>query len=87
MPIKNENVQIIFGTGDIAVQIACSKDKTSGVVQFIEIEPKPIGEEFLTENKFMSVGEAPVTFVFNEIKSLDAVIYQLKKLRGIMSDE
>ena len=34
----------------------------------------------------MDVGEAPVTFIFNKIESLDAVIYQLQKLREIMSD-
>lgn len=35
----------------------------------------------------MNVGEAPVTLVFNEIESLEAVIYQLQKLKGIMSNE
>ncbi|MEK5187064.1 MULTISPECIES: hypothetical protein [Solibacillus] len=87
MPIKNENIQIIFGTGDIGVQIAWSNVKKSGVVEFIEIEPRPIGKEFTTKQKTMNVGEAPVTLVFNEIESLEAVIYQLQKLKGIMSNE
>lgn len=51
MPIKNENIQIIFGTGDIGVQIAWSNVKKSGVVEFIEIEPRPIGKEFTTNKK------------------------------------
>lgn len=85
MAIINKNVQIIFGTGDIAARIGCMSEKTSGVVQFIEIEPKPIGEELISEEKTMDIAEAPVTFIFNKIESIDAVIYQLQKLKGIMS--
>lgn len=35
----------------------------------------------------MKIGETPVTLVFNKIESLDAVIYQLQRLRGIMGEE
>ena len=35
----------------------------------------------------MEIGEAPVTLIFNKIESLDAVIYQLQKLREIMGEE
>lgn len=35
----------------------------------------------------MEIGEAPVTLIFNKIESLDAVIYQLQKLRDIMGEE
>lgn len=87
MPIINKNVQVIFGTGDIATRIGCKSDKTSGVVQFVEMEPKPIGEEFISEEKTMDIDEAPVTLIFNKIESLDAVIYQLQKLKGIMSEK
>lgn len=87
MPIINKNVQVIFGTGDISAQVGCLSDRSSGVVQFTEIEPKPIGEEFTTEIKKMEIDEAPVTFIFNKIESLDAVIYQLKRLRDIMGEE
>lgn len=87
MPIKNGNIQLTFGVGDIAARIGCNSDKTSGVVQFIEIEPRPIGEELISEEKTMDINEAPVTFIFNKIESLDAVIYQLQKLKGIMSEK
>lgn len=86
MPIINKNVQVIFGTGDIAARIGCKNDKTSGVVQFVEIEPTTIGEELMFEGKTMDIDEAPVTLIFNKIESLDAVIYQLQKLKGIMSE-
>lgn len=87
MPIINKNVQVIFGTGDISAQIGCQSDRGSGVVQFTEIEPRRIGEEFTTSKNTMEIDEAPVTLIFNKIESLDAVIYQLQKLRDIMGEE
>ena len=93
MPIINKNVQVIFGTGDIAAGVGCKSDKSSGVVQFIEIVPRRIGEKFTTDKKEkememeMEIEEAPVTLIFNKIESLDAVIYQLQKLREIMGEE
>lgn len=64
MPIINKNVQVIFGTGDISAQIGYNDDKSSGVVQFNEIKPRKIGEEFTTAGKSLSLGEAPVTLIF-----------------------
>lgn len=87
MPIINKNVQVVFGTGDIAVWIGCLKDRSSGVVRFVEIEPRPIGKQFVSDKKGVEIDEAPVTFIFNKIESLDAVIFQLQKLRDIMSGE
>lgn len=87
MPIVNKNVQVIFGTGDISAQIGCRSDKSSGVVQFNEIEPRQIGEKFTTDKKNMEIDGAPVTLIFNKIESLDAVIYQLQKLREVMGEE
>lgn len=87
MAIINKNVKVVFGTGDISVWIGCLEDRSSGVAQFIEIEPRRIGEKFSTDKKEMGIDEAPVTFIFNKIESLDAVIYQLQKLRDIMSEE
>lgn len=87
MPIMNRNVQVIFGTGDVSVRIGCHSDKSSGVVQFNEIEPRGIGEELTHVNETMGIDEAPVSLIFNKIESLDAVIYQLQKLRDIMSEE
>lgn len=87
MPIINKNVQVIFGTGDISAMVGCQSDRSSGIVQFIEMEPRPIGEKFLPDKNEMKIDDAPVTFVFNKVESLDAVIYQLQKLRDIMSGE
>lgn len=87
MPIINKNIQVVFGTGDISALIGCLNDRSSGVVQFTEIEPRPIGEKFKTDLKGMGINDAPVTFIFNKIESLDAVIYQLQKLRDIMGEE
>ncbi len=87
MPITNKNVQVIFGTGDIGAHVGCLSDRSSGVVQFTEIEPRPIGEKFTSDKKKLEIDRAPVTLIFNKIESLDAVIYQLKKLRDIMGEE
>lgn len=84
MPIINQNVQVTFGTGDISARIAYSKDLSSGVMEFIQTEPRTIGSESPIGKKKMSVGSAPVTLVFNKVESLDAVIYQLQKLKDIM---
>ncbi|MFF5993484.1 hypothetical protein AAGS61_01865 [Lysinibacillus sp. KU-BSD001] len=88
MPIINNNeVQVIFGTGDISVGIGCKSDKSSSIVQFTEIEPRPIGEEFAFDKNKMEIDDAPVTFIFNKIESLDAVIYQLQRLRDLMANK
>lgn len=87
MPIVNKNVQVIFGTGDISAEVGCKSDRSSGIVQFAEIEPRPIGERFTSNKNGLKIDEAPVTFIFNKVESLDAVIFQLQKLRDIMSGE
>lgn len=87
MPIINKSVQVIFGTGDISAQIGCCSDRSSGVVRFTEIEPRQIGEKFTIDKKTTTIDEAPVTLIFNKVESLDAVIYQLQKLRDIMGEE
>lgn len=78
---------MIFGAGNVSAEIGCQSDRSSGAVQFIEIGLRRVGEEFTTDKKKMEIGEAPVTLVFNKIERLDAVIYQLQKLRDIMGEE
>ncbi|MFJ7951512.1 hypothetical protein ACIQZG_08290 [Lysinibacillus sp. NPDC096418] len=86
MPILNEiNTQVVFGTGDIAVQTGCRGQKSLGVMQFTEVEPLPIGQHLeIGTNEKIRIGNAPITLVFNKIESLDVVINQLLKLRGKM---
>lgn len=88
MPVKNKNVQIEFGSGDISVRIGCMSDGSFGAVQFVEIDPLPIGEHVKADEKSkIGIDDAPVTFIFNKIESLDVVIYQLQKLRDKMDDK
>lgn len=87
MPVLNKNIQVVFGTGDILARIGCKSDRASGVVQFIENVPLPIGKIVEPNNDMMDLDEAPVTFIFNKIESLEAVIYQLQKLKDIMGGE
>jgi formylmethanofuran:tetrahydromethanopterin formyltransferase len=87
MPIINKNVQVVFGTGDVSVHMGVKSDGRSGAIQFFETEPRQIGKEYMTDKKNMDIGVAPVTLIFNKIESLDAVIYQLQKLRGVMKRE
>lgn len=87
MPIINKNIQVIFGTGDIGARISCFSDGTPGIAQFIEIEPKQIGEKINKGKNTMDINEAPVTLIFNKVESLDVVIYQLQRLKEIMVED
>lgn len=69
MPIINKNIQVVFGTGDISALIGGLNGRSSGVVQFTEIELRPIGEKFQTDIKKMGINDALVTFNFNSMKS------------------
>lgn len=86
MPIVNNNIKVVFGTGDVLVRIGCQEDGRSAVAQFIENVERPIGEIVETGETTMSTKDAPVSFIFNKIESLDAVIFQLQKLRDIMGN-
>lgn len=86
MPIIiNDNTQLIFGVGDISIQIGYDKFKSPGIVQFVEVDPLPINTtiEINTDEK-VKMDDAPVTFIFNQVESLDVVINQLQKLRVVM---
>ena len=86
MPIlKTSSVQILFGDGDVGVRIVGNKKLKTGAIQFTKIDPVPIGTE-LEKGEKLSLYDAPVTFGFNKVESLDVVINQLLKLRNIMSD-
>lgn len=88
MPIKTEgNIQVVFGTGDIQVKIGGKKGCIPGVVQFIENEELPIGAHVYTDETVMKITDAPISLVFHRTESLDAVIYQLEKLRNIMNEK
>ncbi|WP_332647034.1 hypothetical protein [Lysinibacillus sp. 54212] len=87
VPIINKSVQVVFGTGDISAQVGCLSDRSSGAIQFTEIEPRPIGEEFFGDKNKMEIDDAPVTFIFNKVESIDAVIKQLQRLKDLMSAE
>ncbi|MER2172040.1 MAG: hypothetical protein ABS938_15575 [Psychrobacillus psychrodurans] len=87
MPVKNKNIQVIFGTGDIGVGISCFRNGTPGIAQFTEIEPKKIGEEINEEKKTEGSNEALVTLIFNKVESLDVVIYQLQRLKEKMVED
>lgn len=83
--ITNNNTQLIFGVGDISIQIGYKKLKSPGIVQFVEVDPFPIGTPIkLGTNEKVKMDEAPVTLIFNQIESLEVVINQLLKLHEVM---
>ncbi|MFJ7407547.1 MULTISPECIES: hypothetical protein [unclassified Lysinibacillus] len=86
MPIiTNNNTQLIFGVGDISIQTGYKRFKTPGIVQFLEVDSLPIGTKLeIGTNEKVKMDEAPVTFIFNQVESLDVVINQLLKLREVM---
>lgn len=86
MPIiNNKNTQLLFGVGDIIIQSGYDRDKTPGIIQFVEVNPSPIGTALkVGANEKVKIDGAPVTFIFNQIESLDVVISQFKKLREVM---
>ncbi|WP_342442917.1 hypothetical protein MHB65_07165 [Lysinibacillus sp. FSL K6-0075] len=86
MPIiTNNNTQLLFGVGDISIQIGYKRFKSPGIVQFLEVDPLPVGTSLkIGTNEKVKIDEAPVTFIFNQVESLDVVINQLLKLREVM---
>jgi len=86
MPIiTNDNTQLIFGVGDISIQIGYDRFKSPGIVQFVEVDPLPINTTAeIGTNEKVKMDDAPVTLIFNQVESLDVVINQLLKLRVIM---
>lgn len=86
MPIiNNKNTQLIFGLGDILIQTGYEKYKTPGIIQFGEVDPLPVGTALkVGTNEKVKIDDAPVTFIFNQVESLDVVISQFKKLREVM---
>ena len=83
--IEENNVQVVLGTGDIAIKTGCKGNYHPGVMQFVEEGPSLIGlRKHIGNNEKMEVHEAPVTLVFNKIESLDVMINQLLKLREVM---
>lgn len=86
MPIVNgNNLQVVFGAGDIAIKTGCKGKMNPSVMQFVEIEPSRIGQRMdIGTNENLKVDEDPIALVFNKIESLNVVINQLLKLRGIM---
>ncbi|MER2058813.1 MAG: hypothetical protein ABTA16_08320 [Niallia sp.] len=86
MPIMDvNNLQVVLGTGDIAIKTGCKGNYHPGVIQFEEVEPSLIGQrKHIGNNEKIKADEAPVTLVFNKIESLDVVINQLLKLREVM---
>lgn len=86
MPIiTNNNTQLIFGVGDISIQTGYKRFKTPGIVQFIEVDSLPIGTNLeIGTNEKVKMDDAPVTFIFNQVESLDVMINQLLKLRVVM---
>ena len=87
MPIlRTSSVQILFGDGDVGIRIVGNKKLKTGAVQFTKIDPVTIGTELEKDEK-LSLYDAPVTFGFNKVESLDVVINQLIKLRNIITGE
>ncbi|MFT9819112.1 hypothetical protein [Lysinibacillus sp. NPDC056185] len=74
---KYHNTQLLFGVGDISIQIGYKRFISPGAIQFVEVEPLSGGTSAEIEtNEKMKIDEAPVTFIFNQIESLYKVISQ-----------
>lgn len=86
MPILNENnLQVVFGSGDIEIKTGCRGEVYPGVMQFVKVDSSLIGQRMnIGTNEKMKIDEAPVSLVFNKIESLDVVINQLLNLRRTM---
>ncbi|MGE7676097.1 hypothetical protein ACQKMV_21390 [Lysinibacillus sp. NPDC094403] len=80
MPIKNiNNTQLLFGVGDISVQIGYKRFTGPGAIQFVKVDPLPVDVSAEIEtNEKVKIDEALVTFIFNQIESLYKVISQFK---------
>ena len=86
VPISNENnIQIVMGSGDITIKTGCIGMSYPGIIQFLQKEQSLTDQSMsVGADEIIKIDEAPVSVVFNNVRSLDTVIDQLLKLRNTM---
>lgn len=90
MPIiktEENNIQIIFGVGDILVSSGMMGDYEQGLIAFTPQKPKPIGTFEKPENPVVEMSDIPFSLIFQNVDSLDVVIERLGTVRKYMTGE
>lgn len=83
MAIKHAPILIEFGDGDTGMQLGMTEEG-GGCMALFNGEPGEIGRALSEEPRDDAIG---AYIVFKNIKSLDAVIRNLHRLRDIMATE
>lgn len=88
MPIQynDDEILIIFGTGDIGVHTAqIALNKPENEVFFHQQEPRTIGLEHDDDNgKTTDQFPRPIRLIFSRVDSLDVVVAKLLRVRDSM---
>ncbi len=77
-------IEIRFGTGDMRVISAATKD--TGIIGLGCAAPAPIGAAYPAEG-YTSAAEHPVSLVFSDARSIDVVIDALHRIKLKMTAE
>lgn len=89
--IKNEQIELAFGKGDICIAGGYIRDEMLnkiGLVTFINQDAREIGVEGITKGGVSHlVGEFPIIMTFTKTESIDAVISQLQQAKEEMKGD
>lgn len=85
---RNNQIELAFGNGDICIAGGYVRDcllQKSGLVTFINQEPRAIGAEGITKGgEVHLLGELPIIMTFTNEASVDEVIGQLQQAKEEM---
>ncbi|MBU3111995.1 hypothetical protein [Clostridium lacusfryxellense] len=85
---QNNQIELAFGDGDICIAGGYVRDcmlEKSGLVTFINQEPREIGIEGITKGgEVHLLGEFPIIMTFTKAESIDALITQLEQAKKEM---
>ena len=93
MIVINEDgsrMKVIFGTGDIGMNpgVMVDENDISGVMVMYNQKPRPIGSAGdIKAGQTVSLDDHPISFIFNNVLSLEVFIKALNEVKDSMNFE
>ena len=87
---EGSKMQVIFGTGDIGMNPGVMVDGSdiSGVMVMYNQKPRPIGSTAdIKAGQTVSLDDHPISFIFNNVSSLEVFIRALNEVKDSMNFE
>ena len=87
---EGSKMQVIFGTGDIGMNpgVMVDGNDISGVMVMYNQKPRPIGSTAdIKAGQTVSLDDHPISFIFNNVKSLEVFIKALNEVKDNMNFE